>query len=183
MFTVDPNIIDLNIRNRNIHKMFYSLNVHQVTLNTTGAEDARCYVLFLRENARLGAYIGLSLTGSSKRFFYVHTSNPFPDEQFREVLVEAQEFAEAMGFLLDEVDLQKMSLADRSRWIDEQDIFSVIMQPEIRSAGTAPVTGVQNVPPQRAPVPEVQPLKREIRKPSVVTGREKEALARLLASF
>ncbi len=123
MFTADSNITDLNIKERSIHKMLFSMNIHEIATPELTVEDARCYILFFKEMNALAAYIALYFPRSDRRFYYSHDANPFREETLAEVEDEARGFAESMGFVLDEVNIAVMSSEEKNRWIDEQDIW------------------------------------------------------------
>ncbi len=57
MFTIDTDIKDLNVRERNMMKAFFSMNNHQVATPEMMSEEARSYVIFFQrsrgENVRL----------------------------------------------------------------------------------------------------------------------------------
>ncbi len=124
MFTIDTNITDLKVKERNLFKVFFSMNVHQVATPEMSAEDAKSYVFFFREGGKYLSYIGLYFLHSDRRLYYSHSSNPFLEAQYAEVESEARSFAEDLGAVLDELDLTKMSDTEKDLWLDEQDIFS-----------------------------------------------------------
>ena len=175
------------------------------------AEDARCYIMFLEDGSSLVAYIGLYLPRSDRRFYYSSSKNPFSPSSLGDVEEEARAFVEDMGFVLDEIALASLSSAERSRWLDEQDIFTrkqaapqqkaaaptrqasaaagQAWQPPVEAAQPSGAGGGQQWQPSAQPVskpaaaqhrPQAAP---EARSAQSVVGREKEALARLLASF
>jgi len=157
MFIADPKIIDLRLKEKNIFRMFYSMNIHQVATPDMSVADARCYIMVIRENGRLNAFIGLYVPDTDQRYYYVHDANPFPDETLYSVEDEANGFAEAMGFLLDEIDVKSMSEDDRNRWLDEQDLFTF----KKKSVETAPTpipaaTTAQAEPIQPQPEPPIK---------------------------
>ncbi len=235
MFNADPNITDLNVREKNLSKILFSMNIHQVATPELSVEDARCYVLFFGEGSNSIAYIALYLTRTDGRIYYSYSANPFPQEGLAQVEEEARGFVEDMGFVLDEMPLAGASPAEKNRWIDEQAIFSKKKQPAVQPAPAAeprpdtPSTSVVRPSPETAemqsrawkkpdpaaepavgqPAPgTAQPLsgkqpespapravradaatpaslqpKKNIRTAAGAVSREKEALARLLASF
>ncbi len=125
MFTVDPNITDLKVREKNLFKVFFSMNVHQVAAPDMSLQEARSYVFFLREGRdRISSYIGLHFLHTDRKLFYTYSGNPFSDSQLPDVEGESRNFAEDLGAMLDEIDFGKMSDLERDRWIDEQEIFS-----------------------------------------------------------
>ncbi len=237
MFNADPNITDLNVREKNLNKVLFSMNIHQVATPELSVEDARCYILFCGEGSTMSAYIALYLTRTDGRIYYSYSSNPFPQEGMAQAEEEARGFVEDMGFVLDEMPLADLSPAEKNRWIDEQAVFSHKKQSEVQPAPSpAPAAPRSDTPPASAapspeaaetqprawkkPAPGAEPavsqpasesapplsakrperavspavksdatqqpppqLKKDIRSATGVVSREKEALARLLASF
>jgi len=134
MFSIDQNITDLKVKERNVFKILYSMNSHPVAMPGYASEEARCYILFFSEGQNLSSFIGLYLPQVDKKFFYRYASNPFPFEGGKDVEDEARAFAEEMGFLLDEINIAGMAAEDRNTWIEEQLIFGY-RQPESAEPG------------------------------------------------
>jgi hypothetical protein len=156
MFTVDPNITDLKVKEKSMLKVLFSMNTHQVATPEMSLEDARSYVIFCREGGgKISAYIGLHLLETNRRIFYPHSSNPFPEEDMNAVDEEARGFAEGLGGMLDEIDITKMSSEDKNHWIDEQAIFNLKKQIETKpeEQPEAPVTES----PEKPSAPAAQP--------------------------
>jgi hypothetical protein len=190
MFTADPNITDLQVKEKGIHKILFSMNIHQVATPELSAEDARSYVIFFREGSSLSAYIGIYFMRTDRRFYYSYTANPFPFEGLSDVEDEARGFVEDMGFVLDEINIGGMSLDEKNRWLDEQPMFSRRKPDAVRPAASpGPPARPQPAPAPRQAVPAgaaglpKQYSKPEARSSTGVVGRDKDALARLLASF
>jgi len=102
------------------------MNNHQVATPEMMLEEARSYILFIREpDGRLSAYIGLHLLTTDRRLYYTHASNPFPFRALTEIEEEALAFVEGLGAMLDSIDFTRMSLELRNQWIDKQEIFHV----------------------------------------------------------
>ncbi len=129
------------------------MNVHQVATPELSAEDAKSYVFFFREGSGFLAYIGLYFLHSDRRLYYRHSANPFAENEMSSVEDEARSFAEDMGAMLDEIDMAKMSVEEKNRWIDEQDIFSVKKKKGEDQADAQAATaaaGVQNTQQEQA---------------------------------
>jgi len=125
MFTIDPDITDVQLKEKDLVKVIFSINTHDVATPEMAHERASSYVIFVREGkARLSAYVGLFLLTTERKLFYKHSSNPFLSEEVQGVEDEARSFVEDLGALLDEIDLTKMSESDKELWIYEQSIFS-----------------------------------------------------------
>ena len=186
MFTADTNITDLKVREKRIYKILFSMNIHQVATPELSVEDARCYVIFFQEGDTLSAYIGLHFLRTGRTFYYSHSSNSFPAETLNDVEEEAHSFIEDMGFVLDELNLGGMSVEEKNRWLDEQEIFA-------QKKEAPPARPGQTAPPQQRTVPQGAPG--AVSRPAApqrghgagsttsMTNREREAIARLLASF
>jgi hypothetical protein len=123
MFTVDPNITDLQVKEKVVSKAYFSMNSPQIATPELSVEEARCYILFFRTGNSYSAYIGLFLPNSDRRFYYTYSGNPVPEDGLNDALDEATRFAEEMGFLLDELKLTSMSVDERNQWIEDQAIF------------------------------------------------------------
>jgi hypothetical protein len=163
MFTIDTTITDLKVRERNLFKVLFSMNIHQVATPELSAEDAKSYVFFFREGGRFLSYIGLYFLHSDRKLYYSHAANPFPESELPHVESEARSFAEDMGAMLDELDIAKLSDLERDRWIDEQDIFSTKKHADEQSAAVgvdqrkaAPAVQPAPVVPPVSPAPEVR---------------------------
>lgn len=135
MFTADPNITDLQVKEKIISRIFFSLNAPQIATPELSVEEARCYVFFFRAGNSYSAYIGLYLPNSDRRFYYAYSGNPVPEQSLNETLDEATRFAEEMGFLLDELKLAVMSVDERNQWIEDQAIFGYKTKTEEKPVG------------------------------------------------
>lgn len=190
MFQPDPAITNLNVRERNIAKVLFSMNIPQVATPELSVEDAKCYIFFFREGNRLSAFIALYLPRTDRRFYYSCSSNPFPEEAMAEVEDEARRFVEDMGFLLDEIYFSGMSLDEKNRWIEIQEIFSgeesARPLPAARAQGPAQTAAKQSRTDdvfahavKAGVIKQAAPSRQSLG----VVAREKEGLARLFASF
>src|SRR5208283_3816976 len=131
MFIIDQSIEDLKIRERDMFKVFFSMNNHQVATPEMMLEEARSYIIFFREaQNKISAYIGLHLLLTDRKLFYAHSSNSFPAEELETVQDEALDFAEGLGAMIDELHLTELSPQEVSQWIDRQDIFKSKSEPE-----------------------------------------------------
>jgi hypothetical protein len=166
MFTIDADIKDLKVKERDMTKAFFSMNNHQVATPEMMSEEARSYVVFFSEaGGKISAFIGIHLLLTGRKLFYAHSSNPFPERDLGSVEEEARTFAEGLGAMLDEVSLSTMSREEKERWIDKQDIFSpdreksVITEapePSGSAASEAEVFPVPEKPLQSQPAPPAQ---------------------------
>ena len=160
MFTIDTTIADLKIKERSLHKVLFSVNIHQVATPELSAEDAKSYVFFFREGGKYLSYIGLHFLRTDRKTYYSHSANPFSESELPSVEDEARSFAEDMGAMLDELGLAKMSDMEKDRWIEEQDIFfsrnKTDEQPAAEDAAQ-PRPAEQSTPAVQ-PAPAVQPV-------------------------
>lgn len=163
MFTVDPTITDLKVKEKSMLKVLFSMNTHQVATPEMNLEEVRSYVIFCREGGgKISAYIALHLLDTNRGLFYPHSSNPFPAENINAVDEEARGFAEGLGAMLDEIDITKMTSEEKNHWIDDQAIFNLTKQIEAKQAEQteALATGSSEQPTAHATQPQeaaVQP--------------------------
>ena len=142
-------------------KVFFSMNNHQVATPEMMLEEARSYIMFFREeHDKISAYIGLHLLLTGRKLFYAYSANPFPAEELDAVQEEAIGFAEGLGAMLDELDFSRLPPGDANRWIDKQDIFKSISEPQSapdtqtpEAVKAEPAAGLQP-PSESAPVAE-----------------------------
>jgi hypothetical protein len=180
MFTIDADIKDLKVKERNLAKAFFSMNNHQVATPEMMSEEARSYIIFFREaGGKMSAYIGIHLLLTGRQLFYSHTSNPFPERDSNSVEEEAISFAESLGAMLDEVNLSTMSRDEKERWIDAQDIFTpdrakpVVPEapvPPAQAASEAETPSVPQQPLQLQPVLPVQDMQQPPQKTQPVAA-------------
>lgn len=138
MFAIDQKITDIQLRGKNILKVYVSMNNHLVATPDTSLEEARSYVFIFREGKRkLSVYIGLHLLLTDRKLIYAHSDNPLPEDDLQEVEEEARNFAEDLGAMLDEVNFADMSDLEQEHWIEEQSIFSDNEEPEAASGEQA----------------------------------------------
>jgi len=165
MFAIESKITDLQIREKNILKILFSMNIHQVATPEMMLEDARSYVIFFRESkGRYSAYIALHLLTTDRRLYYSYSSNPFHEDKLSDVEEEAFSFAEGLGAMLDEIDFTKITDAEQDRWLDAQDIFtkkpagdSVAQQKTVQTPPAASVAApISDKPIQQQPAPPLQ---------------------------
>jgi hypothetical protein len=157
MFTVDPTITDLKVKEKSMLKVLFSMNTHQVATPEMNLEEVRSYVIFCREGSgKISAYIALHLLDTNRGLFYPHSSNPFPEENMNAVDEEARGFAEELGAMLDEVDITKMTLEEKNHWIDDQAIFNLTKQIEAKSAEQAAAPATESSEQSTAPATKPQ---------------------------
>jgi hypothetical protein len=170
MFTIESKMTDLDVRGKNILKILFSMNIHQVATPEMMLEDARSYVIFFRERTeKYAAYIALHLLTTDRRLYYSYSSNPFHEEKLATVEEESLVFAEGLGAMLDEIDFTKISDSERNRWLDAQDMFSIKppadSQPSPQPTVQTPPTAVtEQITPSL-----VQPVQQQPAAPAVQT--------------
>jgi hypothetical protein len=177
MFSIDASITDLKVKDRNLFKVLFSMNNHQVANPEMSLEEARSYVFFFKDGGTYQAYVGLYFIPSDRRMFYTYSSSSFGERELPSVEEEARSFAEGLGAMLDEIHFSGLSAQDRNNWIDAQEMLNpkntepepvpapvaapvpepaAAVQPPVETAPPAPAP--QPAPPQQAaPAAEVPP--------------------------
>lgn len=171
MFTVDQNLTAAKLREKNLVKVFFSMNNHEIATPEMMLEEACSYVMFYGEaDGKVSAYIGLYLLQTGRRLFYAHSSNPFSPGETGSVEDEALCFVEGLGALVDEIDIAKLSSEEKSRWVNDQDIFSLKdprKSPEEPSPEPDEAETVKPEPPAAQPAPSVPAEASQPENPSI----------------
>lgn len=168
MFTIDPAVTDIKIKEKKPFKVLFSMNVHPVANPEMSLEDARSYVFFCREGRdKASVYIGLHFLPSDRKLFYTHSANPFAEGRLPDMEEEARRFGEDFGAVLDGVDFNRMSEQEQISWINGLEILSdrkkaTELLQEPAAAEAAPATsGEQAAAPSQTHSPHavaVQPV-------------------------
>ncbi len=165
IFTVDPAITDIKIREKKPFKVLFSMNIHPVANPEMSLEDARTYVFFCREGRdKISVYIGLHFLISDRKLFYSHSVNPFADGQLSDMEEEARRFGEDLGAMLDEVDFNRMSNQEQVAWINDLEILSgrkketVVPQEPAPDQATPGINGEQAAAPPQNAAPQPAPV-------------------------
>ena len=138
-------------------KVLFSMNSHQVANPEMSLEDARSYVFFYRESGKIQVYVGLYFGDTDRRLLYTHSSNPFPEAELADIEGDARGFAEDLGAMLDELDFTRMTADEKKRWITQQEIFSVRKKEPESDPHAAPQTSGPSVAePASAPIAPAQ---------------------------
>ncbi len=166
MFTVDQAINDRVIRDKDLFKVLFSMNQHQVATPDLSVEDARSYVFFFREAGRISVYVGLYFIRTGARQYYKHSSNPFPESELSAIEGEARSFTEDLGAMLDELEFGTLSRDEKTRWFDEQDLITggkkeTPSQDAAVSAEHHQATARESVPDEPSPVLQQPAAERE----------------------
>ncbi len=176
MFTIDPNITELNVKEKDIAKLFFSMNSPQIATPELSTEDARCYVLVFRGGNTYQVYIGLFLLTSGRRFYYTYSGNPVSAPSMEEALDDASRFAEEMGFILDELKLSGMSVDDRNQWFDSQSMFAPPKPPEAPAPEPASADKIAAPAEEQKPEPSI-PAEAAAEKPEAPAAMPAPAVA------
>lgn len=160
MFTIDADIDSSKIMEKQLFKVLFSMNSHQVANPEMSLEDARSYVFFFRESGKFHVYVGLYFGDTDRRLFYTHSANPFPEAAMADREGDARAFAEDLGAMLDEIDFSRLSSEEKKNWLSEQEIFSGRKKEPESSQQTAESTQVAvepQLPVEPPATPVVQP--------------------------
>jgi len=161
MYTVDTDIKDLQAKDRVISKLYFSMNSPQIATPELGTEEALCYIMLFKAGNSYSSYIGLYLPTSDRRFFYSYSGNPLSEDRLNEVMEESNQFAEEMGFLLDELKLAGMSVDERNRWIEDQPFFGYTKKTEEKPE-EAPAGTEEEKPVEAAAAQDVEPVEQPV---------------------
>ncbi len=158
MFTLDTTIQDLQAKRKDLARLFFSMNNHQVATPEGMLEEARSFVLFFREGAgRFSAYVELHLVRTGRMLHYSYSDNPFPEEDTVDVEEDARSFAEDLGALLDELDIAGMTDGEKTKWLTEHEVLVGTSAPVAPAPEKTPGEAAASASPVAAPAPQAPP--------------------------
>lgn len=92
----------------NMYFLMKSVNLSNIYMNGTGAEQARAYVVFVEKERKLYPFIYFYFMNNQGRFFE-YEGKYVEIKAFEKVKQEALDMVESMGFIMEEVDLISLS--------------------------------------------------------------------------
>ncbi len=186
MFSWNKDLSRLEIPAGRVLKLMQSMSDIQVVLPGMTGQMATAYLCAYAGSKGVRVAVALHLQESHRLAFYVNDQGEVPREKLGALLKEGVRFAESMGFLLDELDLQTLDEgARKARWEALPLSRGVSPPPRMRQAPPAkpassrPVAA-ENPPPQAPEVVETPPTPAEM---AARRARLLENLGRFLASL
>lgn len=185
MFSWKKDLTRLEVPAGRILKLLQSMSDVQVALPGMPGQMATAYLCAYSGGKGVRVAIAFHLHESHQLAFYLNDEGEVPREKIVGLLKDGIHFAESMGFLLDEVDLQRLDDAARNtRWASLP-LSRGVVPPAPRPAPV--VTRATPAPPGKnaSPVPVAAPPQEPavIEPPPPTAAEMAEKRARLLESL
>lgn len=158
MFKPEPSIRFVPATREQVVAIVESINQPQVSIPGKPAQTVVGHLCGLRNaNGTFSIYVSLHLPKTGENVVYVHDRRQLAVEEYRDVEVEALQFLESMGFMLDNLNFRNLAQPVQEQTLARIPLFS---PPKAPTAGAAPA------PAEGAP-----------------SGADSARVARLLAAF
>jgi hypothetical protein len=176
VFTVDPRFTYLAARRDQVLALIQSINAVSVKVPGYQASPAIAYIVVWHEGSgSASAAIYLHYKEQNTSSAYVYNPRIFPMTELPEVTVEATEFLESMGFMLDDTSYGTRRPEEQIALIERTPLFH-------RDLAKFAMSGDDSEIPEAVIVEVIEPADSEIPAPQQPAERTR-AIGRLLMSF
>lgn len=111
MFTYDERIKGLPVTREQVVSVHASLNSPHLAIPGKQAGPAQAYIVGLRGGSGLAVFVYLHLAETQDCAVYVPERRSVPPEALEAEELEAQQFVESMGFMMDSLNFGTLDLA------------------------------------------------------------------------
>jgi hypothetical protein len=178
MFVLDEEFQGLDADAQDVVAVLHSINEPKIAAADHPAEPTQSFVVTSAVGGDLLIRIILYLTKSRIRIPYVWDEGAFPADRRGDVEAEALDFVENMGFMMDNLNLEKLKPDQRRNALSELPLIGPVGEPAPAEPAEPPseeaqededliATTVQQraaraVPPPQPPVRATEPMKAEV---------------------
>jgi hypothetical protein len=125
VFEVHPEFTYISSNRDQIVAVIESINSPMVAAANKPLEPAKSYIVGVRNPSGLfSIYVYLHLLQSKECLIYLHDPTEIPMEDYHDTEVEALQFVESMGFMVDNLNFRKMAPDQQQTLMDEMPVFS-----------------------------------------------------------
>jgi hypothetical protein len=162
VFKPEPSIRFVPATREQVVALVESINQPQVSIPGKASQAVSGHLCGLRNaNGTFSIYVSLHLPKAGENVVYVHDRRQLGLEEYREVEVEALQFLESMGFMLDNLNFRNLPPAAQDETLARIPLFS----------------------PPRAPTPAPTPAPVAAPRDAVPPAADPATVGRLLAAF
>ncbi len=123
MFDPVHDVKNLPYNTKNIVKVYRGMNMVNVSIGEYTSEPSEVYITTSRKGNELNTFIVFYLVNPASQAIYAFDGNPFPQEERISVELEAKEFVEEMGAILEDIGWEGMPEDERALWLENQYLF------------------------------------------------------------
>jgi hypothetical protein len=148
MFQWDKTLKNLDVPAEQLLHLFRSMRDVQLALPGNPAQEASAYLCQYQAGGGVGTLVALHLHKSAQLAVYVDTPQEVAADHADRALDQALMFVESIGFLMNDLDIQLLSAADRTLLWE-----ALPLQKGCLAEGKSPVARVPSSPAAKATVP------------------------------
>ena len=124
MFDIHPEIKSIQVGREQIVTIIESINSPMVAAANKPLEPAKSYILGVRNPSGLfSIYVYLHLLQSKECQIFLHDPPEIPMESYHDTELEALQFVESMGFMVDNVNFRNMAPEQQVTLMEELPMF------------------------------------------------------------
>lgn len=124
-FMPEPSIGWIPATREQVVAVVESINQPQVSIPGKAPQQVSGHLCAVRNgNGSFSIYVGLHLTKTDENVVYVHDRRQLAVEQYRDTEVEALQFLESMGFMLDNLNFRNLSAEAQEQTMKRIPLFS-----------------------------------------------------------
>jgi len=125
VFDIHPEIKSIQVGREQIVTIIESINSPMVAAANKPLEPAKSFILGVRNPSGLfSIYVYLHLLQSKECQIFLHDPPEIPMESYHDTELEALQFVESMGFMVDNVNFRNMAPDQQSKLMDELPMFT-----------------------------------------------------------
>jgi len=125
VFDIHPEIKSIQIGREQIVTIIESINSPMVAAANKPLEPAKSYILGVRNPSGLfSIYVYLHLLQSKECQIFLHDPTEIPMESYHDTELEALQFIESMGFMVDNVNFRNMGPDQQVKLMEELPMFT-----------------------------------------------------------
>jgi hypothetical protein len=115
----------INVTKEHIVAIIESINKPMVAAAGKPLESTKAYILGMRQASGLySIYVYLHLLQSKECLIYLHDPGEIAMEAYHETEIEALQFVESMGFMVDNCNFRNLSPQQQQALLDQMPMFS-----------------------------------------------------------
>jgi len=158
MFQWDKTLKNLDVPAEQLLHLFRSMRDVQLALPGSPAQEASAYLCQYQAGANVGTLVALHLHKSAQLAVYVDAPQEIPADHADRALDQALVFVESIGFLMNDLDIQLLSAADRTLLWEALPLQKGCFPVDTLGQGKAPQSLVSGKPaPLAAPPAQKRP--------------------------
>lgn len=182
MFVIRPDLKVLPYGPQNIVAIIESINTPMVAAEGRPLEPSQAYIVGMRNpSGTFSIFVYLYLAQSRQCLIYTHEPPEIPMASYHQFELEALQFVESMGFMVDNVNFRGLDTAHQQELLARLPIFHVDLAAYAKAMNGERAAGEQDI--SDAEVMELEEVAEVENQPAPLEGDSLQKIMRLLSSF